>query len=88
MLLNFARTALQFVSSVDEFAARSTAVAPRLGVARTTFLMPVGATREAHYEARLLGVLPWYCDTPPAYDALGIGTWSFVSPAPAPYDHS
>ena len=38
----------------------------RLGVTRSPFIEPIGATRENHYQCRLLLGLSWFCPTGPA----------------------
>ena len=38
----------------------------RLAVSRTPLIAPVGATRESHYESRLILAFPWYCPESPA----------------------
>ena len=42
----------------------------RLGVSRTPFIEPIGASREGFYEARLLTVLPWYCEEKPSEEGV------------------
>ncbi len=48
-------------------------VQARLGVSRIPFLEPLGTSREAFYENRLLLGLAWYCEEPANAD----GTWTF-----------
>ena len=60
----------------------------RLGVTRSPFIEPIGATRENHYQCRLLLGLSWFCPTGPAVEAIEQGQsqtkWTFVWEPPPP----
>ena len=60
----------------------------RLGATRSPFIEPIGATRENHYQCRLLLGLPWFCPTAPAVKAgergQALTEWTFVWMPPPP----
>ena len=60
----------------------------RLGVTRSPFIEPIGATRENHYQCRLLLGLSWFCPAGPAVEVTEQGQpqtkWTFVWEPPPP----
>ena len=63
-------------------------VQTRLGVTRSPFIEPIGATRENHYQCRLLLGLAWFCPAAPRVEAGEQGQqhteWTFVWEPPPP----
>ena len=62
----------------------------RLAVSRTPLIAPVGASRESHYESRLILAFPWFCSESPAVTLSESGQnvieWTLWAQMPPPED--